>query len=161
MSNVQHAKDIYAAFGKGDIPTVLAAFHPEIEWRQAEGNPYHLDGSAWIGPQAVLDNLFMKIGAEWDGFTITIRTIHDAGEYVIVEGRYTGTYRHKDLARATVTWDGRQLVLKDEAEQPLSRARGTTFRTPDGEEVTFVFKPGEEKARYLHRDLLTSVRTGG
>ena len=93
MSNVQLAKDIYAAFGRGDIPTVLATFHPEIEWRQAEGNPYNLDGSAWIGPQAVLENLFMRIGAEWDGFTITIRTIHDAGEYVIIEGRYTGTFK--------------------------------------------------------------------
>ena len=30
MSNVQFAKDIYAAFGRGDIPTVLAGFHPEI-----------------------------------------------------------------------------------------------------------------------------------
>ena len=40
MSNVQLAKDIYAAFGRGDIPTVLGWFHPEIEWRQAEGNPY-------------------------------------------------------------------------------------------------------------------------
>ena len=40
-------------------------------------------------------------------------------------------------------------------------ARGDTFRTPEGEEVTFVFKPGEERARYFHRDLLTSVRSGG
>ena len=93
MSNVQLAKDIYAAFGRGDIPTVLAAFDPQVEWRQAEGNPYQMDGSAWIGPQAVLDNLFMRIGAEWDGFTVTIRTLHDAGEYVVAEGRYTGTYK--------------------------------------------------------------------
>jgi len=53
MSNVQFAKNIYAAFGRGDIPTVLAAFHPEIEWRQAEGNPYQPTGAAWVGPQAV------------------------------------------------------------------------------------------------------------
>ncbi|HUR21134.1 MAG TPA: nuclear transport factor 2 family protein [Vicinamibacterales bacterium] len=93
MSNVQLAKDIYAAFGRGDIPTVLAAFHPDIEWRQAEGNPYHLDGSAWTGPQAVLDNLFMRLGAEWDGFTVAVRTFHDAGDSVVAEGRYTGTYK--------------------------------------------------------------------
>jgi ketosteroid isomerase-like protein len=93
MSNVQLANDIYAAFGRGDIPTVLAAFHPEIEWRQAEGNPYQSAGSVWIGPQAVLDNLFMRIGAEWDGFTITIHKLHDAGEYVVIQGRYTGTYK--------------------------------------------------------------------
>jgi ketosteroid isomerase-like protein len=93
MSNVQLAKDIYAAFGKGDIPTVLAAFSPDIEWHEAEGNPSQPDGSAWIGPQAVLENLFMRIGAEWDGFTITILRLRDAGQYVVIEGRYTGTYK--------------------------------------------------------------------
>src|SRR5688572_30051088 len=93
MSNVQLAKDIYAAFGRGDIPTVLAGFHPEIEWRQAEGNPYEPAGTAWIGPQAVLEKLFMRLGSEWEGFTVTVRTLHDAGEHVVMEGRYTGTYK--------------------------------------------------------------------
>jgi hypothetical protein len=88
MSNVQFAKDIYTAFGRGDIPTVLAGFRPEIEWRQAEGNPYNPDGSAWIGPQTVLEKLFMRLGSEWDGFTVNVRTLHDAGEHVVMEGRY-------------------------------------------------------------------------
>ncbi len=93
MNNLELAKEIYAAFGRGDIPTVLAAFHPEIQWRQAEGNLYQPDGSAWIGPQAVLEKLFMRIGAEWDGFTITIHALHDAGDCIVIEGRYTGTYK--------------------------------------------------------------------
>ena len=93
MNNLQLAKDIYAAFGRGDIPTVLAAFHPEIEWRQAEGHPYQLDGGPWVGPQAVLEKLFMRIGAEWDGFRITILKLHDAGDHVVMQGRYNGTYR--------------------------------------------------------------------
>ena len=93
MSNVQFVNDVYAAFGRGDIPTVMAALHPDIEWRQAEGNPYQPGGAPWKGPQAVLDNLFMRLGAEWDGFTITIQKVHDAGEHVIIEGRYTGTYK--------------------------------------------------------------------
>jgi ketosteroid isomerase-like protein len=93
MSNVQLAKDIYAAFGRGDIPTALAALHPEIEWRQAEGHPYQPDGAAWVGPQAVLEKLFMRLGSEWDGFTVNIRTLHDAGEHVVMEGRYTGLYK--------------------------------------------------------------------
>src|SRR6185369_1691997 len=93
MSNVQFAKDIYAAFARGDIPTVLAAFHPEVQWREAEGNPYQPDGVAWVGPQAVLEKLFMRIGAEWEGFTVTVRALHDAGEHVVMEGRYTGTYK--------------------------------------------------------------------
>ena len=98
MSNVQLAKNIYDAFAKGDVPTVLAGFHPDIEWRQAEGHPYQPGGAAWVGPQAVLDNLFMRIGAEWDGFTITIRHLLDAGDHIVMEGRYTGTYKPTNKA---------------------------------------------------------------
>jgi hypothetical protein len=79
ISDVQFAKDIYEAFGRGDVPAVLAKFHPDIHWREAEGNPYQPDGSAWVGPQAVLEKLFMRIGSEWEGFTVTVRTLHDAG----------------------------------------------------------------------------------
>lgn len=93
MSNVQFAKEIYAAFGRGDIPTVLGGFDPAIEWREAEGNPYKPDGAAWVGPQAILENLFMRLGSEWEGFTVSVRTLHDAGDYVVMEGRYTGVYK--------------------------------------------------------------------
>jgi ketosteroid isomerase-like protein len=92
MSNVQIAKDIYAAFGRGDIPTVMAMFDPEIRWQEAEGNPHQPDGVKWVGPQAILD-LFMRIGLEWEGFTINVGTIHDAGEHVVMEGRNTGLYK--------------------------------------------------------------------
>jgi ketosteroid isomerase-like protein len=40
-----------------------------------------------------LDKLFMRIGAEWEGFTVNVRALYDAGEYVVMEGRYTGTYK--------------------------------------------------------------------
>ena len=85
MSNVDIAQGIYDAFGRGDIETVLAAMHPTVQWHQAEGNPYQPDGSVWIGPQTVLEKLMMRIGAEWDGFTISIRALHDAGEHVVME----------------------------------------------------------------------------
>ena len=39
MDRVAHLKSLYEAFGRGEIPTVLAAMHPQIEWREAEGNP--------------------------------------------------------------------------------------------------------------------------
>ena len=93
MSNVRVVQDVYAAFGRGDIPTVLAAFDADIEWRQAEGNPYQPSGEAWIGPNAVLENLFMRLGAEWDGFLVHPEQFHDAGGTVVVEARYTGTFK--------------------------------------------------------------------
>ncbi|HYH97515.1 serine hydrolase domain-containing protein, partial [Hyalangium sp.] len=72
--------------------------------------------------------------------------------------RYTGTYVHADLVRFTVSWDGQQLVLKTDSAQPLERMRQDTFRTKEGQELAFVFKPGQTRARYLHMDMLTAIR---
>jgi uncharacterized protein len=46
-----------------------------------------------VGPDAVLNNLFMKLGGEWDGFSIHPKTFHGAGDSVVVEARQTGTYK--------------------------------------------------------------------
>jgi ketosteroid isomerase-like protein len=97
-SNIALAKRLYTLFGQGDIPGVLALFDPAIEWREAEGNPYQPDGAPWIGPDAVLTKLFMRIGADWDGFTVIPQTFTATEHGVLVEGRYTGTY--KSSARA-------------------------------------------------------------
>lgn len=93
MDNVQLLKSLYEAFGRGDIPTVLGTMSPDIRWHEAEGNPYMPSGEPWVGPDAILNSLFMKLGAEWEGFTVHPRSFHGAGDSVIVEGRYTGTYR--------------------------------------------------------------------
>jgi len=93
MDNVRLMKGLYDAFGRGEIPTVLGAMSPDIHWYQAEGNPYRPSGEAWVGPDAVLNGLFMRLGAEWDGFTVHPKTFHDAGNSVIVEARYTGKFK--------------------------------------------------------------------
>lgn len=93
MSHVPLLKDLYAKFAAGDVPAVLATFDPDIAWCEAEGNPYQPSGAPWHGPQAVLENLFTRLGGEWDAFTVSPLSFHDAGEHVVVEGRYTGTYR--------------------------------------------------------------------
>ena len=93
MENVNLLKDLYEAFGRGDIPTVLGAMSPQIRWYEAESNPYMPSGEAWVGPDAVLHNLFVKLGTEWDGFTVHPKSFHEAGNSVIVEARYSGTYK--------------------------------------------------------------------
>ena len=93
MGNVQMVRDLYEAFGQGDVPTVLGAMDPDVQWREAEGNPYQMSGAAWVGPDAILQNLFVKLGADWDGFTVQPKDFHDAGDTVVVEGRYTGTHK--------------------------------------------------------------------
>ena len=93
MDNVKILKGVYEAFGRGDIPSVLGAMSPDVHWYEAEGNPYRPSGEAWVGPDAVLNNLFMKLGEDWEDFTVHQKSFHDAGDSVIVEARYTGKYK--------------------------------------------------------------------
>lgn len=93
MNNADRLATLYDAFGRGDLPTVLGSMHPEIHWREAESNPYDPAGKGWVGPDAVVNNLFAKLATEWDGFTVTPGNFHDAGDTVAVQGRYTGTYK--------------------------------------------------------------------
>jgi uncharacterized protein len=93
VGNADLLRGLYDAFGRGDMETVLGSMDASISWRQAEGNPYNMDGGPWVGPNAVAENLFMKLGTEWDGFTVTPARFSEAGDRVVVEGRYTGTYK--------------------------------------------------------------------
>ncbi len=108
MDNVTLMKNLYATFGRGDIPTVLAAMSANIKWYEAQSNPYMPSGEAWVGPDSVLNNLFMRLGAEWDGFTVHPRSFYGAGGTVIVEARYSGTYRRTGKSadvQACHVWD--------------------------------------------------------
>lgn len=90
VSNVEFMRGLYEAFGRGDVPTVLGAMDPQIKWHEAEGHPYMPSGEAFIGPEAVLNNVFMKLGGDFDAFAVHPKTFHDAGKVVVVEGRYSG-----------------------------------------------------------------------
>ena len=90
MSNVDLVQGLYGAFAEGDVPTVVGGMDADIHWREAEGNPYQPSGAAWVGADAIVENLFMKLATEWDGFSVHPDQYHDAGDTVVVEGRYTG-----------------------------------------------------------------------
>jgi ketosteroid isomerase-like protein len=75
------------------MATVLGAMTPEICWHEAEGNPYMPSGEAWVGPDAIVANLFARLAEEWNGLVVHPVSFHDAGDTVTVEGRYTGEYK--------------------------------------------------------------------
>ena len=83
-------KAIYAAFAAGDIPSVLGALAPDVEWTEALGGPY---GGVFIGPGAVLEGVFMKIGGEWDGFTAVPAEFVSEGDTVVALGTYAATFK--------------------------------------------------------------------
>jgi ketosteroid isomerase-like protein len=90
--NVAFVKGIYQAFAAGDVPAVLAAMSPDIEWNEAENFPY-ADGNPYRGPDAVLNGVFARIGGDWDGFAVAPEQFHDAGDTVVMTGRYTGIWK--------------------------------------------------------------------
>ena len=90
MSNLKLVQSVYDAFGKGDIPTVLGSLSPEVQWTEAEGFPY---GGTYVGPDAVLEGVFMRLGTEWEGFSAVPEEFIDGGETVVALGKYGGTYK--------------------------------------------------------------------
>jgi ketosteroid isomerase-like protein len=89
-SNSATIKSLYDAFARGDVPTVLGALAPDVRWTEAEGFPY---GGTYSGPQAVLENVFMKLGTEWEGFAAVPRELVSEGETVVALGTYSGKYK--------------------------------------------------------------------
>jgi ketosteroid isomerase-like protein len=81
-------RNLYAAFARGDVPVVLGALAPDVHWTEAEGFPH---GGCYVGPDAVLQNVFVNLGAEWDRFVATPETFVTSADTVIVLGEYSGT----------------------------------------------------------------------
>jgi uncharacterized protein len=80
----------YAAFARGDIETVLGALDPKIEWVETAGFPY---AGIYIGPDAVLSGVLVRLGTEWDAFHVAPERILCDGHTVIAVGTYSGTYK--------------------------------------------------------------------
>lgn len=87
-TTLDSVRGAYGAFAKGDIQAVLAALAPDVRWAEAEGGPY---GGTSVGPQAVLDNVFMKLGGEWDSFAAVPAEFIADGDTVVALGEYNGT----------------------------------------------------------------------
>ena len=90
MSNLDLVRGVYDAFAKGDVPAVLGFLSPDVKWTEAEGFPY---GGTYVGPQAVLEGVFMRLGTEWDGFAAVPGEFINGGNAVVALGQYSGTYK--------------------------------------------------------------------
>jgi ketosteroid isomerase-like protein len=88
MAPVDIVKRSYVAFARGDLDAVMADMHPEIEWHQAQGLPH---GGLYHGLDEVRRNIFDPLDQEWwEGFTADPDEFLEAGDQVVVIGRYRG-----------------------------------------------------------------------
>jgi ketosteroid isomerase-like protein len=89
MPDPTHAiGDLYAAFARGDVPRVLAALAPDVRWSEAEGFPH---GGIYVGRDAVLQNVFMTLAAEWQTFSVTPQEFVAGADTLVALGEYLGT----------------------------------------------------------------------
>ena len=92
QQNVELIRAIYAAFETGDVAGVIARMSPGLVWNEAENFPY-ADGNPYRGPEAILSGVFGRLGGDWNGFAAVPREFLDAGDTVVVLGRYCGTFK--------------------------------------------------------------------
>ena len=97
QSNLDIIKGVYAAFASGDIPAVLGVMSPAIVWNEAENNLPLAQGNPYIGPQAVLEGVFIRLGEEFDGFAVVPERVIAEGDCVVMSGRYSATSKATGL----------------------------------------------------------------
>lgn len=91
MSHLDAVRRSYDAFARGDMDAVVADMHPEIEWEQAQGLPH---GGTYRGLDEVRRNVFDPLHESWwDEFDADPDELLEAGEHVVVLGRYRGVAR--------------------------------------------------------------------
>ncbi|MCA1843398.1 MAG: nuclear transport factor 2 family protein [Actinobacteria bacterium] len=85
--NVEVVRRAYEAFVRGDQAGLLAAWDPQIEWQTREDLP---DTATHSGHDEVLRWIARWLES-WEDFKLETEDFIDAGEYVVVSTRQSGT----------------------------------------------------------------------
>lgn len=80
----------YDANDRRDLPGMIADIAEDCRWTEMDGFPQR---GTYIGPEAIVENVFKALGASFDGYSFTLERLLDAGDDVVGIGDYTGTYR--------------------------------------------------------------------
>jgi uncharacterized protein len=106
--NASMVEGLYESFAQGDVPAVLGAMDPAIQWYEAEHVTFWT-GGPFNGPDEVLQGVLARIGETFgDTFKIEVGRIVDCASTVVMEGRYKGVAQAtgKELdAQVTHIWD--------------------------------------------------------
>ncbi|MFI9814315.1 nuclear transport factor 2 family protein [Saccharothrix variisporea] len=119
----------YAASERGDLEGMLAVLAPDARWTEAAGSAY---GGTYFGVDAIRENVFQRIGAEWVSFSANVSELLDAGDVVVALGEYVGVHRGTGkamTARFTHVWRV--------ADDRVAEGRVTEGRVTEGRVTAF------------------------
>jgi uncharacterized protein len=88
---IQSIKDVYAAFGRGDVATILAALAPDVSW-EAEGPAEVSFAGIRKGPEAV-KGFFQAIANDHVDPKLEIAEYFGTADSVATFGRYKCTLK--------------------------------------------------------------------
>ena len=77
----------YDGLSKGDPGPLFGLMDPKIEWTEAEGWPLY--SGTLVGPQAVVEGVFMRLGEIGDNFSVTIAQLVAEDDTVEALGTYS------------------------------------------------------------------------
>jgi ketosteroid isomerase-like protein len=103
--NYEAIKAHYAGSDRKDIAAMMAPITERTAWIEMAGFPY---AGTYVGKEAIIEGVFKRIGAEWDGYDFRLERLVDGGASIIGIGTYSGTYKKtgkKMAARVVHVWD--------------------------------------------------------
>ena len=78
--NTKVVRQAYDAFGRGDIPGLLALLDDSVEWSSPKTLPH---GGDFRGPSGV-GSFFAGIGANWTSLVVNVESVGDLGNDTVV-----------------------------------------------------------------------------
>jgi hypothetical protein len=78
------------------LRAISPRFSPRSIHKSNGGRPenfIYADKNPYVGPNDVLEGVFMRLGNDWEGFAVAPKELLDAGETVIARGYYSGTHK--------------------------------------------------------------------
>jgi ketosteroid isomerase-like protein len=89
-TNLETIQGIYKGDAEQIAKNLQSALAPRFEWTEAAGFPY---AGTYHSMEEVGKNVFARLATEWDGYRAEVDKFYDAGDAIIVTGRYLGTYK--------------------------------------------------------------------
>ena len=89
-STYELVRDHYAANDRRDLAGMIADIAPDCRWTEMDGFPC---AGTYVGPEAIVENVFKPLGAQFDGYTFTLERLLDAGDEAVGIGNYTATHK--------------------------------------------------------------------
>jgi ketosteroid isomerase-like protein len=88
QQDVERMRASYEAFNRGDVPGAQAAYDDRIEWSEPGGG--RAPRGTFRGVEQVGREVFALVARHFDEFGVEPERFIDAGEQVVVIGRFRG-----------------------------------------------------------------------